>query len=503
MSERGRLSGEPAEAVVLHILEPTLREEIAHYWTSCSWAQRAHAVMLAETGILERQSAAAILEGLAGVERDGLGPEDLDPRLDLFFNVERALGRRVGEDRAGRLHTGRSRNDLQATYQRMAVRDHLHELQVEVVTLRAVCLDLATEHVATLIPGYTHLQVAQPITLGHWAIAIHDSLARDSQRLVWAYDFANQSPLGAGALAGTGWPIDRRRTAALLGFDGLVENTLDAVASRDYLIDALAAVSATLTTASRCATDLLLWSSWEFGLVELDDAYAGISSIMPQKKNPLTLEHCRARAAHGLAALVSVLAVLKGIPFTHTRDSGKEAFHLVFDAFTQATATVQLLTGVLSTLRIDRERAARAASTGFATVTDLADALVAEHGLSFRAAHQVVSVLVRRAMERGLDVSGISTDLVVEASAEVLGRPLSVSADMLQRALDPRANVEARSLIGGPAAIEVRRMLADRRDRGAADERALAGRRGALEAARADLIAASRLLPELDAGEAR
>jgi argininosuccinate lyase len=402
----------------------------------------------------------------------------------------------VGEDVAGRLHIGRSRNDLQATYQRMAVRERLLNLWQDVLAVRDACIELAFAHAATILPGYTHLQVAQPITVGHWAIAVHDSFARDTKRLDQAYDVTNHCPLGAAALAGTGWPIDRQCTASFLGFDRLVENTLDAVASRDYLIDALAAVSAVLTSASRCATDLLLWTTQEFGFVVLDDAYAGISSIMPQKKNPLALEHCRARAAHGLGALASVLAVLKGIPLTHTRDTGKEIFHWVFDAFDQAVGTVELLTGVLRTMHVDSERMGRAALAGFATATELADTLVREFGLSFRSAHRIVSAMVQRAVEHELDASGLTPELLADVSTEVLGRPLHLRADALMRALDLEANVQARSLIGGPAPRVVLRALDERRH-ALNDDRARLGERwNALRDAHARLDTASRLLSD-------
>lgn len=502
MSERGRLRGEPAERVVRHVLEPTLREDLAHYWAPFLWIQRAHAVMLSERGILGPATALELIRAVDALDREGLAPESLDPRSDLFFSVEGELGRRVGDDAAGRLHTGRSRNDLQATYQRMAVRERILDVRAELAGVRRACLALAEAHAETLLPGYTHLQAAQPISLGHWALAVGDSFARDDARLAAAFDAANRCPLGAAALAGTSWPIDRHRTAALLGFDGLLENTLDAVASRDYLIDALAAVAAALTTASRCATDLLLWTTWEFGLVELDDAYAGISSIMPQKKNPGALEHCRARAAHGLAALASVLAVLKGIPFTHTRDTGKEAFHLVFDAFEQAIGTTNVLAGALETLQVDPERTARAAGVGFATVTDLADALVREHGLSFRAAHRVVGRLVRLALERGLDAVSMNPELLAVAAVEVLGRPLRLSPVAMARALDPRENVVARALPGGPAPAEVRRMLANRQAALDADRRDLDGRWAGLRAARDRLDAAVGELADGPVGRA-
>lgn len=487
MSERGRLHGEPSEVVVRHILEPAFREELSRYWAGLIWAQRAHGVMLAETGIVDAAVVAALLDGLDGLERDGLAPNERDGRLDLFFNVEQALARRVGADAAGRLHTGRSRNDLQATYQRMAVRERLLQLEETTLRARAACLALGAQHAATLLPGYTHMQVAQPITAGHWATAIHDSFARDSRRLAGAYQAINQCPLGAAALAGTSWPIDRRRTATLLGFDGLIENTLDAVASRDYLIDTSTAAAAVLTTCSRCATDLLLWSTWEFGFIELDDGYASISSIMPQKKNPLALEHCRARAAHGLAALTSVLALFKGIPFTHTRDTGKESFPPVFAALDQAEATVQLLSGVLDTLDIDVDRAQQAAGAGFSTATDLADALVRERGLSFRAAHQVVSVLVRRAIERGLGADALTPELLDEAAMEAIGQPVSLSSALVRRALDPRSAVEARSMTGGPAPQETRRMVADRVSALASERQQLTARHEALRQARVEL----------------
>ena len=400
MQNFARLSTGLSQDLIQDLMNPTLQRDFGLFYRPLMAINRAHVVMLAERTILSRSDAAVILRGLDTVEAD-LTPETLREDLDLYYNVERRLQAEIGPV-AGRMHTARSRNDLQATYQRLAVRETLDRTIADVVALRGTVLVLAEQHVESVMPGYTHTQPAQPVTFGHYLLGVHDAFARDEERLVAARRRTNFSPLGAGALATTGFPIDRTRTATLLGFDGLVEASIDAVASRDYILEALAACVGTTSTASRISADLIAWSGWENRFVEIADGYASSSSIMPQKKNPLALEHTRAKVANAIGAYTAAATLTKGLPFTHSRDTGSEMFHLAFDGFAETGLVARVLGAVLSSLTVHRERMAAAAGNGFATVTELADTLVRRCGLPFRTAHDIVGAMVGRAVSDDL-----------------------------------------------------------------------------------------------------
>src|SRR4051794_34263293 len=345
MKNFARLSTGLSDDLIHELMNPTLQRDFVLFFAPLMAINRAHVVMLVEQAILTTADGATILRGLDALETD-LTAETLREDLDLYFNVERGLERGIGPV-AGRMHTARSRNDLQACYQRMAVRATLEGLISDVIALRETLLQLASEHVESVMPGYTHTQPAQPITFGHYLLSVHDAFERDEDRLRGAWRRTNRSPLGAGALATTGFPIDRERAAALLGFDGLIEGSIDSVASRDYILEALSACVGLASTASRMSADLIAWSGWEYRFVEIADGYASSSSIMPQKKNPLALEHTRAKLANVLGAYTAAATLTKGLPFTHSRDTGSEMFHLTFDGFAEAGLVARVLGGTL------------------------------------------------------------------------------------------------------------------------------------------------------------
>jgi argininosuccinate lyase len=272
MQNFARLSTGLSQDLIQDLMNPTLQRDFGLFFRPLMAINRAHVVMLAEREILNAADASTILRGLDTVEAD-LTPATLREDLDLYYNVERRLQAVIGPA-AGRMHTARSRNDLQATYQRLAVRETLDGVIGDVMGLRGTLLGLVEQHVESVMPGYTHTQPAQPVTFGHYLLSVHDAFARDEDRLIGARRRTNRSPLGAGALATTGFPIDRDRTAALLGFDGLVETSIDAVASRDYILEALAACVGAASTASRISADLIAWSGWENRFVEIADGYA-------------------------------------------------------------------------------------------------------------------------------------------------------------------------------------------------------------------------------------
>lgn len=421
---------------------------------------KAHAVMLARQGILTEDVVRALLDTLdelyaEGVERlyEEPGPED------LYSTIEQALIQRVGADTGGRLHTGRSRNDLGSTLTRMAARERFFSLLDPLLELREVLLGLAREHADTVMPGYTHLQPAQPTTLGHYLASVLLAIQRDSDRLLEAYPRLNLNPLGACAFAGTGFPVDRELTADLLGFDGVVESTTDAVASRDYVSEILSAVALLGVTISRLAQDLYLWCSDEWGTVEIASEIAFSSSIMPQKKNPGTLEHIKAKAGHLIGALTSSLTVQKGINFMHCRDMTHESVDPMWDALTEAEVMIKLTRITVAGLKINRELMLKRAAEDFSTATELADLLVREKDLPFRTSHTIVGHAVASAIDQGVRADGITAEMIERAAVEVSGEPVTLTPDQVELALDPVKNLAGKKASGSPSGPETRRLI--------------------------------------------
>jgi argininosuccinate lyase len=485
---RHRLREPLGQPFVDAVLRPRLLADAETSLAALLAANQAHLVMLAGCGLLEPGPAAAVARALAAIDRDGLGPDELDPALeDLYANLERAVGRRAGEDAAGRLHVARSRNDLWATVARMNTRAALGRVATAVLALRVRLLELADAHVETVMPGYTHLQPAQPVTAGFYLHAVAEALARDWQRMADVHSRLNQCPLGAGALAGTSFPIDRALTARLLGFDGPVASALDAVASRDYVLELLSAFALVALTLSRLAEDLYYWSSAQVGLVEVSGAVAVASSIMPQKKNAAALEHVMGRTGQVVAALTAALTATKGTHFMHARDTSVEVTQTLAQG-EQALAVVVGLTGaVLDAVTFRPEVGARLAAADFSTMTDLADTLVREADLPFRLAHEVCAVLVRDALEAGRGPASLDAATVNAAAAARAGRPVALSQAVVRAALDPRASVEGRRGLGGTSPATVRVAIAQARTAVETDRAALDGRARALAAARAEL----------------
>ncbi|MFB6172017.1 MAG: argininosuccinate lyase [Haloarculaceae archaeon] len=408
---------------------------------------RAHVVMLAERDVVTDREAGEILGALAAVEAAGHGA--LPDGEDVHEAIETAVIDRIG-DAGGKMHTARSRNDEVAACLRYRLREDLLDAVEVTLDLRAVLADVAEAEVETVMPGFTHLQPAQPTTVAHWALSYERAVARDTARLLDAFDRTNRSPLGAAAFAGTPFDVDRERTADLLGFDGLVENSMDAVSARDFLVEATSALATHATTLSGLAEDVVLFASR--GFVDLSDDYASTSSIMPQKVNPDTLELVRARAGDASAGLNGLLTTLKGLPRAYNRDLQRAHGH-AFGVADAVPAATTVTAGALATADWPEAALADAAGEGFATATGVAD-LLAMHGLPFRTAHEVVA----RAAEHG------EADLAaVEAAVEaVLEEPLEafVEPEAVERVLDPAASAASRDSRGGPAPAAVRDQLA-------------------------------------------
>jgi len=466
---RERLSTDTSVDLAEHLHGAQLRRDLAVLPTMIA-CNRAHIVALAACGALEERDAAALLRFHAEIEAQP-GRLDPDPRLeDLYFNVEAAATRALGPETGGRLQLGRSRNDLNSAISRMTARDTTLLLAAALSGLRTTLLDVATRYQDAVMTGYTHLQPAQPITFGFYLVSLAEALARDDERLRGAYMRCNRSPLGAAALAGTSVPLDRVLLATLLGFDGIIVNALDAVASRDHVVELLAiAVSATMTV-SRLAQDLYVWSTPEFGLVTVADEVAIVSSIMPQKRNPVTLEHCKGKAALVLGAFVAAASAMRGAPFTNVRDVGREAVRPFADGMAEAIDCLDLMRITLAGLSFDWIHALDRSRRDFSTVTELADLLVRDGALPFRTAHRVVALAVRRLADQGLDASALDAATLRSAATEIDVPDFGVNDIALQRALDPADVVAGRRTAGSAAPDQIGGMITAERLRLVDDE---------------------------------
>ncbi|MGF1639462.1 MAG: argininosuccinate lyase [Rhodospirillales bacterium] len=418
---------------------------------------KAHCAMLVRCGIISQADGDAILAGLDAVQREAEdGRFAFDRSLeDVHMNVEARLARLIGEP-AGRLHTARSRNDQVATDLRLWVRDAVDDLDRALAALQAVLIDTAERHAATIMPGFTHLQAAQPVTLGHHLLAYVEMLGRDRGRLADGRRRLNECPLGAAALAGTSFPVDRRMTAAALGFERPAANSLDAVSDRDFVLEFLAAGAVLAVHLSRLAEEIVLWCSEPFGFVRLSDEFSTGSSIMPQKRNPDAAELVRAKAGRVIGALSALLVVMKGLPLAYGKDM-QEDKEPVFDAADTLRLCVAATAGMLAGATFDPARMRAAATVGFPTATDLADWLVRRLGLPFRRAHHVVGALVREAETRGCGLE----ELPLEAMRAV--EP-AIGEDVY-RVLGIEESVASRTSEGGTAPANVRAAAAEARRR--------------------------------------
>lgn len=461
----GRLKRSASEEATKYVNLPRLKEAAKYFFKKFLLINEAHVVMLTEQEIIGKKEAANILAVLKEIDRDGIRLLELDETTDLYMNIEAHVIRRTHEETGGKIHIGRSRNDLYATAIRMVTREKINDIMGELLRLIRTELKVAEQNLETVMPGYTHLQHAQPITLAHYFVGHSDSLMRDVRRLEQAYQFTNLNPLGAAALATTGFRINRKRTTELLGFDRLIENSLDAVASKDYAVDVLYTLSMAASDVSRLTEDLILWNTSEFNMIEIADEYAGTSSIMPQKRNPYILEICRAKTGRIYGGLVAVLTIMKAIPFTHCLDEGQEVSPILWGCVKQFIDTVHILASVVSSTRVNSKIMKERANKGFSTATELADTIVRRKGLSFRSAYNIVSLVVGKAFEEGMEANEITNDMIDEAAMVVLGKPLKLAEKDVQLSLDPLENVRKRDITGGPAPMEVKRMIRERKRR--------------------------------------
>ncbi|HEX3676419.1 MAG TPA: argininosuccinate lyase [Sphingomicrobium sp.] len=445
----GRFGTKPAELMTrinasIGFDKKLWREDVA--------ASRAHAAMLRDQGIVSEEDAAAILEGLdliaAEFEREGV-PEQIELE-DIHTSVENRLGELIGAA-AGRLHTARSRNDQVATDFRLWVRNACDEANDAIRNLQRVLVGRAEDEAETVMPGFTHLQVAQPVTLGHHLMAYYEMLRRDSSRFADARARMNESPLGAAALAGTSFPIDRHSLADALGFEKPTSNSLDSVSDRDFALDYLASAAQCSLHLSRLAEELIIWASAPFGFVRLSDEFSTGSSIMPQKRNPDAAELVRGHSGRILGDLTSLMVTMKGLPLAYSKDMQDDK-EPVFEAHDLTMLSLHALAGMVETIEFVRERMEAAAAQGFSTATDLADWLVREADVPFREAHHITGRAVKVAEERGCDLADLPLEALRKIDPRIDQRVFGV--------LSVDASVRSRASYGGTAPARVREQIA-------------------------------------------
>ena len=489
-----RLGEAPNEANIEHILGPMLENDRPLFYCFMQ-VDMAHTVMLAEQGILSDGQAGAILKVLREIEAMGIDQFPVDPRHDTFLlQVERYMIDKIGEDTAGRMHTGRSRNDQGAAVDRIYSRDRLLEVFGHLLELQDTMLDLAEKHAETLMPGYTHLQHAQPTTFGHVLMRHYYTFERSQQRIQGAFARTNLNALGGAAMAGTSWPLNRRRTAELLGHEGLVNNSSDTGAfDTDFPTENASALALAITDISRFATDLYVWSTWEFQMIEIADGLAGTSSIMPQKKNPHALERIRSLAGLAIGWVPAMLGTMRS---ASSSDLGLAFAGEQMPVMSRATISAsELLRVTLQTMQVNEEIMRERAGVFWSTTSNLADELVRHTNISFRTAHHVVGRVVRNAIRDGVPPTGVTGAMVDRAAEESIGREVNLSDELVRNALDPDAFIWSRTTEGSVNPDKVRETVIDGRSR-QADHRTwyqekrllLENARGKLDAAAVQLI---------------
>lgn len=439
----------PHPAYARYVLEPQFEESKQHIFDEMIAANVAHTIMLCECGILREDQAAPLLRALEQVREEGVARFAYQPTVeDLFFAVEGRLIELTGPEIGGNLQIARSRNDLAAGMSRMMLRKRILACQTAVIGLRTSLIELAKRHTESLMPGITHTQPAQPTTLAHFLLGVLGPLERDFARLQQALDHTNQSSFGVAAFTTTSFPIKRETVAELLGFPVILENGYDAVGAGDHIMETAMAMTNCVGSLSRFVYDLLVWSRATEGLLKIDDAFIQISSIMPQKRNPVVLEHIRTRISWVYGEATAVQTMIHSAAGGDTNDVEDPIFIAMNRCFDAFEAVVKLLDAVVQTASFNTDLMAERAWQGHMTTTALADALVQRYGIAFRSAHSIVSGLVNRSVARK---QAIDAAMVHEVSGEVLGQPLDVSEEFVQQALDPRNFVAVRNIYGGCA----------------------------------------------------
>jgi argininosuccinate lyase len=449
---RARLGAGPDEVYLDNLLAPEFEVLREHFFGPQLLLNRAHVLMLREVGVLTADEAGRILAVFDELEEEGVPDSVTGADYEgVHFYVESVLIDELGEYLGGILQTGRSRTDVYDAVCRIIARRRVLEVIAALSVLRAALLDRAAETTDVVTTGYTHSRPAQPMTLSHYLLAVDHALERDFERLSAAFENANQNPLGAAVLGGTGFDVDRERLSELCGFSSLCYNTYDATATMDFAPEATGGVSVLMCTVSRLARDLIDWSTFEYDYLEISDSFASVSSMMPQKKNPYSLEKLRTAASSTIGASTTTLAHLKGAPYGDVSEVAKYVLVPLLEQTDEVVRMLNLMAGVVDTMTVNADTMLENAEQNFCTMTEVADTLVRQEDLSFRQAHEIVGTMVQTVVDDGRRADEITLSDLQAAARAVDGAELSISRADLQAALDPVVNVERRDLPGGTA----------------------------------------------------
>jgi argininosuccinate lyase len=453
----------PGKTYVEELLKPVFNDQRDYLFDVMFDIHRAHVIMLAEQGIIEEAEAKVMFEGINKVAQTDVGLLNYHPQFeDLFFMMEAQIGEEIGAELAGKIHIGRSRNDMGVAMYRLVLREHLVNLLGSAYQLSEALLEQAERHTDTIITGYTHTQPAQPTTLGHYFLAIYDVLGRDIQRLWSAYRTVNQSSLGAAALTTTGFPISRDRTRDLLGFDRIVENSYDSIGGGDYLLETASALMTSMVNTGRWIQDFLQHVTREFGSFYVADPYVQCSSIMPQKRNPVSIEHSRSIASSAYGDALAAFNMVHNTPFGDIVDTEDDLQPHLYRAFNNANRVWRLMYAVIATLKVNGEHTREMAKKSSITITELADTLAREYGVPFRKAHSIASFISKQTVKEAKelyewDVADINK--VIKEFVDV-----SLTEAEWQKIISPEYFIQIRDIQGGPSPKEVTRMIGERKE---------------------------------------
>ena len=474
-----------APEYVTHVLTDNFEDAKTFLLAPLMSIHYAHLVMLTEQRIVSRDDARVLRRALDAISPEAVRKMPFDGTYeDLFFYLEHLIAESAGEQTAGRLHTARSRNDIAMTTYRMWQRQSIASLAQATLALRSALLGLAAEHTGTIYGAHTHTQPAQVMTVAHYLLAIVEQLERDGRRLEHAYEATNVNPLGACAITGTGFPIDRFRTSDLLGFDGPTGNTYGSIATVDYVLEGVSATAIAIVGLGRVVQDLLLWGTMEVGYLRLSEGFVQSSSIMPQKRNPVALEHARGIGSQAVGQAQAIITAVHNTPFGDINDTEDDLQPLIASMYRDATRMVSIVAAALKDAQFDVERMEARAGEGGTTITELADTLARDHNLPFGTAHKIAGKVIRG---RNDHPESCMSDLLTAASREVLGSPVSYDEAHLERVLSPRHFVEIRTTHGGPAPERTTEAIAQSRALLAVDEAWWQARKDSLASAEARL----------------
>jgi len=418
----------------------------------------AHTTMLQEQGIISAPDGDSIRNALKKLQKEGIEALKLDPSVeDIHMAVENYVTQEIG-DVAGFMHTAKSRNDQVATDLRIALKDEIKTINQGILTFIKEIIHMAEDNLETVMVGYTHLQHAQPTTFAHHLLSYAQALKRDYERLEDAYKRVDLCPLGSAALTTTSFPINRERTSELLGFSKPLENSIDGVSSRDFITETVFALTQLGITLSRICEELIIWSTYEFQMVEIGDEFSSTSSIMPQKKNPDVAEIARAKAISIQGELVTILSITKALPQSYNRDLQEVTPHL-WKATDTAQETLNIILDMILSVEFNQERGEELARANFSTATELADLMVQENKIPFRMAHQIVGRVVSTALEENMKPEQIDSAFLDKISIEISGKPLKIRDELVKNALDPLEVIKTRKVTGGPAPESVKKII--------------------------------------------